>query len=211
MKVTGPGGDIMSLDASGNLIVSGNVTIDGNLSVAGSTGACPSCPTPLVVHRQATAARVTVGTYDVQQTVRTVDDVGEAQLSNGQAYVRLDPAFAASIDPGSDYLVLITPQGDSRGLYVTQKTHAGFVVHENMSGRSSLAFDYHITAKPFGPATPRLPLMSATALRAGAATARPLHTKAAVLAMLRKRLHQPRALPRGGTGFIPALTKRPAR
>jgi hypothetical protein len=88
-----------------------------------------------------------------------MEDFGEAQLIGGRAYVRLAPDFAATIDRRSNYLVFITPQGDSRGLYVTMKTATGFEVRENSNGTTSLAFDYRIVAKPFGEVSRRLPAM----------------------------------------------------
>jgi hypothetical protein len=48
-------------------------------------------------------------------------------------------------------MVFITPEGGSNRLYVVNKTAAGFEVHENRGGRSTLAFSYRIVAKPFGP------------------------------------------------------------
>jgi len=134
--------DIMSLDCSGNMIISGLLTTSG---------------TPLSVRR--TTAGTQVATVAPQQTTQTMEDFGEAQLIGGRAYVRLAPDFAATIDRRSNYLVFITPQGDSRGLYVTMKTATGFEVRENSNGTTSLAFDYRIVAKPFGEVSRRLPAM----------------------------------------------------
>jgi hypothetical protein len=60
---------------------------------------------------------------------------------------------------GLSYLVFVTPEGDNRGLYVTQKSANGFAVHESQGGHSSLAFSYRIVAKPFGNQIPRLPFL----------------------------------------------------
>jgi hypothetical protein len=132
----------MSLDDSGNMILAGTLTQHG---------------TPLVVRR--TAQGVRVGTYSSQQTMPTVEDFGKGQLINGQAYVSMDPGFAATIDPQADYLVFLTPRGDNRGLYVERTSPAGFWVRESQSGRSTLAFDYRIVARPYGSTARRLPLM----------------------------------------------------
>jgi hypothetical protein len=102
--------------------------------------------------------------YTPQEAVPTIEDVGEAQLSNGAAYVRIDPAFANVIDADSTYLVFVTPQGLTRGLYVTEKTARGFEVLEQPGGRSSVAFDYRIVAKPFGESAPRLPMLTSAQL-----------------------------------------------
>jgi hypothetical protein len=134
------GCDIMSLDPGGNMILLGNLTIFG---------------VPLI--RVKTQTGHPVNSYSPQQTEPTIEDFGQGQLVNGEAAVRLDPAFANTMDMRKSYLVFITPDGDSRGLYTTQKTPSGFVVRENGGGRSTLAFDYRIVGKPFGNNSPRLP------------------------------------------------------
>ncbi len=134
------GCDIMSLDPGGNMILLGNLTIFG---------------VPLI--RAKTTTGHSLSTYATQQSEPTVEDFGQGQLNNGQAEVRLDPAFASTMDARKSYLVFITPDGDSRGLYTTQKTPSGFIVRENGGGRSTLAFDYRIVGKPYGNNSPRLP------------------------------------------------------
>jgi hypothetical protein len=86
--------------------------------------------------------------YTARTAARVMEDSGEAQLVNGRAYVKLDPAFADVIEKRSPYRVFVTPEGDSDGLYVTQKSPAGFVVRESSGGRSTFAFDYRIVATP---------------------------------------------------------------
>jgi hypothetical protein len=135
--------EVMSLDNAGNLIVVGSVTQFG---------------TPNLVTRNGLGGRTVM--YSAKQSVATVEDVGEGQLAGGQALVRIDPAFAATMDPTRPYLVFITPQGDSNGLYVTGKTPGGFIVREH-NGRSNIAFDYRIVAKPFGSTDARLPAWTA--------------------------------------------------
>jgi hypothetical protein len=134
--------NLMSLDCSGNMILAGTLTTKG---------------TPLVARR--TAVGNEVATFSAQQTTQTMEDLGEAQLVGGQAYVRLASDFAATTDERTNYLVFITPQGESRGLYVAHKSAAGFEVRENANGTSSLAFDYRIVAKPYGEASQRLPVV----------------------------------------------------
>jgi hypothetical protein len=80
----------------------------------------------------------------------SIEDFGEAQLTAGQAYVSLSRSYASAIDSRYRYMVFITPEGDTRGLFVTQKTPAGFVVRESQGGRSEAAFSYRIVAKPYG-------------------------------------------------------------
>jgi hypothetical protein len=64
------------------------------------------------------------------------------------------------MDNRAAYMVFITPEGDSNGLYVVNKTAAGFEVHENRAGRSTLAFSYRIVAKPFGEHPVRLQMIT---------------------------------------------------
>jgi hypothetical protein len=201
IKVTGTKGDVFSLDAAGNVIVSGNLTVDGAVT-EGRSGGCTPCPAPLA-QPQRTSSNVAVGTYAPEQTVRSIEDVGEGRLVNGAALVRLDPAFAAATDPGAPYLVFITPQGESHGLYVTEKTHAGFAVRENDGGRSSIAFDYRIVATPFGSSAARLPVLAAHAVT----PERPLHTSAALLATIRGPGARRAPQVRNEAGFIPARPK----
>jgi hypothetical protein len=205
IKVAGTNGDVFSLDASGNVIVSGNLTVDGTVTSGGGRGTCASCPAPLA-HPQRTAANGAVGTYTPEQTVRSIEDVGEGRLVAGAALVRLDSAFAAATDPNSPYLVFITPQGESNGLYVTEKTRSGFAVRENAGGRSTIAFDYRIVATPFGSTAARLPVLGSRA----ATLQRPLHTNANELARIRRpaTLDVPRV--RDEAGFVPARPSAPA-
>ena len=55
--------------------------------------------------------------------------------------------------------MLITPEGDTRGLFVAARTPGAFSVRETMGGRSSIAFGYRIVAHPFGVNEPRLPMV----------------------------------------------------
>jgi hypothetical protein len=56
--------------------------------------------------------------------------------------------------------VFLTPQGDCNGLYVAQKSSAGFEVRELRGGRSSLTFDYRIVAKPLHDRSTKLPMVT---------------------------------------------------
>lgn len=121
--------EMMELDNAGNMILKGKLTQHGNPHA--------------VVH----TAEGDVVMYSPAQAVASVEDVGEAQLVHGQAYVSLDPRFAATMDQTRSYLVFITPQGDTAGLYVAQKSAAGFSVREH-GGQSNISFDYRIVAQP---------------------------------------------------------------
>lgn len=122
----------VSIDSYGNMILSGNLTTYGTPAAVttGSNG-------------------VSVSAFGARTTSPTLEDTGEATLSRGQAYVALEPMFASTIDRTAKYQVFVTPQGDTHGLYVTQITSNGFAVRESAGGRSSVAFDYRIVAKPY--------------------------------------------------------------
>lgn len=106
---------------------------------------------------QRTTTGATVKTYSSQAAQPTLEDTGEAQLVDGTAHVALDPAFASTIDRAA-YIVLVTPEGMIHGtLCVVQRSPSGFIVQENMGGRSSVPFAYRIVAKPYGSTSSRLP------------------------------------------------------
>jgi hypothetical protein len=58
----------------------------------------------------------------------------------------LEPTFAQTVNTGSDYHVLLTPEGECRGLYVSNKSTTGFEVHELGGGQFNIAFSYRIVA-----------------------------------------------------------------
>lgn len=131
LSAIGPSGvRILSLDANGNLIVSGKVTQRGRPE--GNSGSnSPLAETSLAGNERSP----------------TIESVGEAQLANGASSVRMSAEFAADIDPSARYQVLVTPEGPTAGLYVTQKSVRGFLVRENPGGHSNAAFSYRIVAK----------------------------------------------------------------
>jgi len=134
------------------LPASGDINITGQYLKAGS------CVSGCVAATKTSAGRA-VGSYAAQETVPIIEDFGEAQLVNGQAHVSLGADFANVIDGRANYLVFITPEGDNRGVFVSNKTPTGFAVHESQGGRSTFAFSYRVVAKPFGAARQRLPVV----------------------------------------------------
>jgi len=87
--------------------------------------------------------------YGDRMTAPAIEDVAEAQLSNGRSFLRIDPTLADAIDRRDAYHVFLTPEGDNNGLFVTQKSSTSFVVRESRGGHSTLAFEYRIVAKRF--------------------------------------------------------------
>jgi hypothetical protein len=133
------------LDTSGNLNITGIITTSG------------FCSTGCAKVKSGAGKRVV--SYVGSQSRPTMEDVGEAQLVRGQAFVRLDPAFANVIDARSQYMVFLTPEGDTNGLYVAQRSSTGFLVREIHGGTGSLGFAYRIVARPIGDTSPRLPFV----------------------------------------------------
>lgn len=67
-------------------------------------------------------------------------------MAGGRALVDLDPDYAAVVRT-EDYHVFLTPEGDSRGLYVTNKRPSGFEVREQQGGTGTLTFSYRVVAR----------------------------------------------------------------
>jgi hypothetical protein len=86
------------------------------------------------------------------------DDYGSAQLIGGVTTVTLDPTYAQTVNTSNGYRVFLTPTGDCKGLYVTQKTPGSFEVRELSGGQSNVEFDYRIVAHRKGYETMRLPV-----------------------------------------------------
>jgi hypothetical protein len=97
-----------------------------------------------------------VALYAIEGPENWFEDAGSAQLSNGAAVVNLEPVFGQTVNTDLEYHVFLTPNGDCKGLYVSQKTPTSFEVHELGGGTSSIAFDYRIMAKRKGYESVRL-------------------------------------------------------
>ena len=141
--------DVFDVDDSGNLTISGVIKTSGSCS-SGCIRTGPS--------------QTRVVSYAPRESQPTMEDVGEAQLVGGEARVALDPAFANVIDAGTSYLVFVTPLGDCKGLFVSSRSHAGFVVRELEGGRSAVPFEYRIVARPLGDRSARLPFVTVRAI-----------------------------------------------
>jgi hypothetical protein len=94
--------------------------------------------------------------YAVESPENWFEDFGSGQLASGSAEVSLDATFAETVNTTSDYHVFLTPNGDSRGLYVAAKTATAFVVREQDGGKSNITFDYRVVARRKGYETVRL-------------------------------------------------------
>src|ERR1700728_137733 len=72
------------------------------------------------------------------------EDAGEAEMVKGAAVVQLDSTYTQTVNTDTKYQVFLTPYGDCRGLYVTNRTANSFEVHELGGGTASLSFGYRI-------------------------------------------------------------------
>ena len=88
----------------------------------------------------------TVAMSAIESPVNWFEDAGSARLVNGAVVVSLDRDFIQTVNTEMDYKVFPVPNGDCKGLYVTNKTASSFEVRELGGGTSSVAFDYRIMA-----------------------------------------------------------------
>ena len=140
MELYNSNGRILGFDDFGDLAISGFLFTDG------------PCGSGCSRTRR-------VKTYAPREALPTTEDVGEAQLVDGRASVTLEHAFANVIDRAAGYVVLITPEGNNRGLYVAKRDATTFEVREAEGGRSTIAFAYRIVAHPYGVQASRLPFV----------------------------------------------------
>jgi hypothetical protein len=82
----------------------------------------------------------------IESPVNWFEDFGSGQLISGVAVVRLDQTFMQTVYTEMDYKVFPVPNGDCKGLYVTNKKATSFEVRELGGGTSTVAFDYRMTA-----------------------------------------------------------------
>jgi len=145
----GSGGTLYQNNAASATVLSayGGSTGKGCTMDVSGTLNCEGTVTAIVP--TASGARK-VSLYAVQSPENWFEDFGSGALSNGAATITLDPTFTQTVNTGSEYHVFLTPNGDSKGLYVSQKTATSFEVREQGGGHSSIAFDYRIVAKRSG-------------------------------------------------------------
>ena len=85
-------------------------------------------------------------TYCTESPESWFEDFGRARLSRGRAEVRLDPDFAALVHT-DDFYVFLTAEGETRGLYVADRSEAGFEVREQRGGDGNVTFSYRVVAR----------------------------------------------------------------
>jgi len=88
--------------------------------------------------------------YSQESPENWFEDFGGGSLQNGGTTIQIDPLFAQTVNTQIEYRVYLTPEGDCRGLYVTNKTANSFEVRELQGGVSNTGFSYRIVAKRKG-------------------------------------------------------------
>ena len=167
------GGSITTV--TGALGVNRDLYVSGNLYVYGSS--------------KSAVVKVADGShralYCVESPECWFEDFGRARLVRGKAHVRLDRTFAQIVRTG-DYHVFLSPEGRSRGLYVSRRTRGGFEVREQNGGTSTVPFSYRIVARRRGVDAPRFKRVKLPARPKGPAPLEP--TRAMIAAPSRVRL-----------------------
>lgn len=78
----------------------------------------------------------------------SINDYGTATLTNGRARVNLDPILSKiiKVDQSHPLKIFIQLEGESNGVYVTNKSASGFDVVELNNGNSNIPFSYSLIA-----------------------------------------------------------------
>ena len=136
-KTNSPGG--YGVYSKGKMKVEGNQTVTGNQIVRGTKSAVVKLKNG-----------ESVALYAVEASENWFEDFGLSALKKGRALVKIDSTFAETVNTEMDYHVFLTPNGNCKGLYVTNKKGASFEVRELNGGKSDIPFSYRIVAKRKG-------------------------------------------------------------
>jgi hypothetical protein len=113
----------------------GKLRVQGDFQVTGAKAAAVKLPDGSLVTM-----------YCQESPQPFFEDFGRGQLVGGVAKVSLEPEFASLIHL-EDYMVFLTAEGDSNGLFVSKRDAQAFEVRELKGGTGSLAFTYRLVAK----------------------------------------------------------------
>ena len=97
--------------------------------------------------------------YAVESPGVWFEDLGSADLINGEATIAIEPIFADTVNLETEYHVFLTPVSKEPAvLYVTSKTSKAFTVRGvTLDGQAaSCSFDYRVIARRKGYETTRL-------------------------------------------------------
>jgi hypothetical protein len=82
--------------------------------------------------------------YTEESTEVWFSDYGFGRLTNGSAFITIDPIFSETVNLDKPYHVFVQPYGDAE-LYVSQRTPAGFEVRLR-AGDPGVEFSYRLVA-----------------------------------------------------------------
>lgn len=142
--LTGPAGRFI-----GPVQITGDLSIRGNLTVFPPGVKSMAMPLEDGSYRRL---------YTMESPECWIEDFGRGEIVEGRGQVELDASYAEMLAL-DDYHVFLTPEGDSRGLYVSSKSSAGFTVKEQQEGTSRLTFSYRIVARRKDLVGQRLPVV----------------------------------------------------
>lgn len=127
----------------GNVAIAGSLTVNGTqiASLGGGSAVKHADGTQRLVHA-------------VESPEAWLEDVGKGALTGGMGAVTIDPDFAAVADM-SDYLIFLTPKGDTTGLAVAAQSASAFTVR-GVGGAGNDEFYWRVMAKRSGGKTQRL-------------------------------------------------------
>jgi hypothetical protein len=149
-KATVPGGiGVWGQGSPWAGVFSGGVYINGPLTVTGAKSAT-------VPHPDGSLRRL----YCVESPESWFEDFGKGTLVAGAACVTLDADFVSVVD-NDNYHVFVTPNGNSKGLYVDSQTPGSFEVREQDGGSSTVSFNYRVVARRKDIAGPRFEKVNA--------------------------------------------------
>ncbi len=90
--------------------------------------------------------------YGLQSSIqREIVISGTSTLENGSKRVTLTDLDQAVIDKTVPLKIMVTPSGETNGVYVTERTFDSFLVKENENGQSNAEFDWTVIAKVLNP------------------------------------------------------------
>jgi hypothetical protein len=154
----GTNGDLTPVSEMSSLDLTGNLNMNGNyiLNVAQIVGKDEKWTIDengifkvKLVSEDATEKEMFATTSPkVEMTIS-----GTARLLNGGQVVDLtlvDPDFIKNASPDTAYKILVTPNEDCNGIYVSERTPFGFTVRETRAGTSAASFDWMVVARRKG-------------------------------------------------------------
>lgn len=115
--------------------IGGGVIVTGGLIVTGAKSAA-------IKHRDGTTRAV----YCEEAPESRLTDYGQVNLVAGRAEVQFAPDFTQIVKT-DNYFVLVMPEGEANGLYITNKTARGFAVLEQKGDTANLVFTYRIAVR----------------------------------------------------------------